>query len=108
MKILESNPVSMTEAKEIMIKKGKESELNYEQKLALEHLKKFTKLKKSELKKFSEEINSIIHMNPERFVQIVNILPITADEVRMIFAGERFSLKEEEINKIIEVVKKYK
>ncbi len=108
MKILESKPITMTEAKDIMLKREKTGEVNYEQKLALEHLKKFTKLKASELKKISEELNSVVHMDPERFVQIINILPTTADEVRMIFAGERFSLKEEEINKIIEIVKKYK
>ncbi len=108
MKVIESKPVSMAEAKEIMLKREKEGDLSYEQKLALSHLKKFTKLKKSDTEKLKQEISSVIHMSPERLIQIVNVLPTNADEVRMIFAGERFSIKEDEINKIIEIVKKYK
>lgn len=107
MKVIETKPVSMAEAKEIMTSLEKEKELNYEQKLALEHLKKFTKLKALDAKKFLEEISSILRMSPETLVQIANIMPKNADELRMIFAREKFSLKEEEINKILEIIKKY-
>ncbi|HLC50838.1 MAG TPA: RNA polymerase Rpb4 family protein [archaeon] len=107
MKVLDSTPVSMAEAKEIMSEREKKGELIYEQKLALEHLKRFTKLSESDAKKFIEELFSIIRMSPETAVQIVNLLPKTPDEIRLIFTGERFSLKEEEIEKIIALTKKY-
>lgn len=107
MKVIEVKPVGRAEAKEIMISREKEKELVYEQKLAIEHLKKFTKLKPEDAKKLAKEVSSILRMNPETLVQIIDILPKTPDEVRMIFAREKFSLKEDEINKIIEVVKKY-
>lgn len=108
MKTIGIKPVSTTEAKEIMLKLEKEKELSYEQKLALEHLKKFSKLKPSELKSLKDELNSIIRVSDETLVQILNILPKTADELRLIFVKEKFSVKEEEIKKILEVLKKYK
>jgi len=107
MKILNVKPITLAEAKEIMLKREKEGELGYEQKLATEHLKRFTKLKPAEAKKFVEELNSILRMSPETLVTIVNIKPKNPDELRLIFAREKFSLKEDEVKKILETVKKY-
>jgi DNA-directed RNA polymerase subunit F len=107
MKVVETKPTSMPEAKEIMQKIEKTKELSYEQKIALEHLKKFTKLKEEDAKKCLEELSKVLRMSPETIVQIVNIMPKNPDEVRLIFAREKFSLKEEEINKILEICKKY-
>ena len=107
MKVIETKPVSMTEAKEVLSSHEKRKELSYEQKLALEHLNKFTKLKPEEAKKLSEELSSVLRMSQETLVQILNFLPKTPDELRIIFSREKFSLKEDEINKILEIVKKY-
>ena len=108
MKIVKAEPVPMAVAKDVMSKREKLGELNYEQKLALEHLKNFTKLNEKDAKKFIEEITAIVKMSPETLMQIVNILPKTPDELRMIFAREKFSLKEDEIKQILDVVAKFK
>jgi DNA-directed RNA polymerase subunit F len=107
MKIIESKPVSMSEAKDILTSRESRKELSYEQKLALEHLNKFTKLKLEDAKKMSEELSSVLRMSQDTQAQIINFLPKNADEVRMIFSKEKFSLKEDEINKILEITKKY-
>jgi DNA-directed RNA polymerase subunit F len=107
MKVIESKPVSMTEAKEILSSREKKKELSYEQKLALEHLNKFTKLSSDSATKMSEELSSVLRMSQETLVQILNFMPKTADELRMIFSREKFSLKEDEISKILEITKKY-
>ena len=46
-------------------------------------------------------------MSPETMIKILNLTPKNPDELRMIFAREKFSLKDEEIKKILEIVKKY-
>ncbi|MBU5558061.1 MAG: RNA polymerase Rpb4 family protein [Candidatus Aenigmatarchaeota archaeon] len=107
MKVNEIKPITMAEAKDILAKRAKIKELGYEQKLAMEHLKKFTKLKPDEAKKFLAELSAIVRMSDETAVQIANLLPKTVDELRLIFAREKFSLKEDEINRILELVKKY-
>ncbi len=106
MKIIESRPVPMGVAKEIMLSKNSE-ELTYEQKLAVEHLSKFTKLEKEKAEKLFEELSQITKLSPQIIVQIVDILPQTADELRVILAAEKISLKEDEMKKILETVKKY-
>jgi DNA-directed RNA polymerase subunit F len=107
MKVIETKPVSMAEAREILSSREKKKELSYEQKLAFEHLNKFTKLKPEDAKKLLEELSGVLRMSQETVVQILNFLPKTADELRMIFSREKFSLKEDEINKILEIIKKY-
>jgi DNA-directed RNA polymerase subunit F len=107
MKTIDIKPVSMTEAKEILAGREKKRELGYEQKLAFEHLNKFTKLTPEEAKNLSEELSAVLRMSQETLVQILNFLPKNPDELRMIFSREKFSLKEDEINKILEITKKF-
>jgi DNA-directed RNA polymerase subunit F len=107
MKVIETKPVSMAESKDILSNREKKKELSYEQKLALEHLNKFTKLKPEEAKKLLEELSSVLRMSQETVVQILNFMPKNPDELRMIFSREKFSLKEDEIKKILEIIKKY-
>jgi DNA-directed RNA polymerase subunit F len=107
MNVINTKPVSMAEAKEVMTSQEKDKELSYEQKLALEHLSKFTVLDASEAKKLLEEISDVLRMSEETKIQILNLLPKTPDELRMIFTRENFSLKENEIKKILEIIKKY-
>jgi len=107
MKIKNVRPVGIPEAKNILSKRQKEKELTYEQKLASEHLKKFSKMNFTESKKLVEELSGVLRMSDETKIQILNILPKNPDELRMIFSREKFSLKEEEIKKILEIIKKY-
>ena len=107
MNVVDAKPISMAEAKEIMTSQEKDKELTYEQKLALEHLNKFTVLDASAAKKLLEEVSGVLRMSDETKIQILNLLPKTPDELRMIFTRENFSLKENEIKKILEIIKKY-
>ena len=107
MNVVDAKPISMAEAKEIMTSQEKDKELTYEQKLALEHLNKFTVLDAPVAKKILEEVSGVLRMSDETKIQILNLLPKTPDELRMIFTRENFSLKENEIKKILEIIKKY-
>jgi DNA-directed RNA polymerase subunit F len=107
MKVLDIKPVTMAEAKDTMAKREKERELGYEQKIAASHLKKFTKLSPADARKLLGDVNGVLRMSPETAVAITNLLPKSPDELRLIFAREKFSLKEDEVSKILELVKKY-
>ena len=107
MKVIDVKPVGMPEAKKIMLSREKKKELSYEQKIALEHLNKFTKLNAPDAEKFLEDLSQVLRMSSETMVKILDLAPQNPDELRMIFAREKFSLKDEEINKILEIVKRY-
>lgn len=104
--------LTLAEIKEILTQIAEErekagKELRYEQKRALEHAKTFAKLSADDAKKMVEELLHLEKMKPSIAIQISNILPLTKDEVRSVYAKERFTLTEADLEKILDIVKKY-
>jgi DNA-directed RNA polymerase subunit F len=106
-KILEERPITLPEVKAILEKKAEKEELNYEQKITLEHLSKFVKLSPKEAKKLSEQLaEASDKIKPEIAVKIADLLPEDEDDVRAIFAKQRFTLTKEEIEQILAAIPK--
>jgi DNA-directed RNA polymerase subunit F len=100
--------VSLAEVKNLLEKESKKRELSYEQNLALEHAKHFAKIGISKAKKMADELMKIERITEPFAYKIVDILPMHPEEVRAIFAKERFTLEDKEIKQIIEIVEKYR
>ena len=104
----EVKPVSLSEVKNILKKVEKErEELLYEQKIALEHAHKFAKLPLKKTQDLIKELSALDFIHEDHAYKIADLLPITEDDVKTIFAKERITLGENEIKKIIELIKKY-
>jgi DNA-directed RNA polymerase subunit F len=114
MNVLEERPTSLAEVGSIL--KGKEEvyvaaggELLYEQKKALEHAAKFGKISEKDAKEMMGKLSSLeMVLGAERIVKIIDLMPKSVDDIRAIFAKERFKYTEEEIKKIIDVVDQYR
>jgi DNA-directed RNA polymerase subunit F len=100
--IKNSEPLSMAEALEYI--KGEEET---ETKVA-DFIKKFNKLKPKEAKELRVQIESLgfMKVKPEYSVKIVDILPETIEELNKIFVD--VTLEDDEANKILDAVKKFK
>jgi DNA-directed RNA polymerase subunit F len=102
--IKEMQPLSLPE-----VKKTLENVEDNEKKTQFEaFLKKFSKIslkKASELKKELEELN-LIKLKEEHIVKIIDLMPEDANDLNKIFTD--VSLDEDETNKVLELVKKYK
>lgn len=100
--------IPLSEVKNILKKVSKErKELLYEQRIALEHAQKFTKLPVKKTNDMIKELKSLDFLEEIHAVKIADILPTTKDDVKAIFAKERISLGENEIKKILDIVVKY-
>jgi DNA-directed RNA polymerase subunit F len=93
-------------AKELLEKREKESELKYEQKNALDVLKKFVKADPEKVKKLIEELKTVERMRDKQIIYIVNFLPEDKDELRAVLHKEYTIFTPEEIDKILEIIKK--
>ncbi|MGB9703314.1 MAG: RNA polymerase Rpb4 family protein [Candidatus Micrarchaeia archaeon] len=102
--ILNKKIVLIQEALEILENRKKESELGYEQELAYEHAKKFSKLTKEKAEKLITQLGEIKKLSDEAKIKIVEILPKNEDTIRQILANEVYTLNEEEIKKIMEII----
>ncbi len=105
--VQEEKPVLMAEAKKLLdeIKNN----LNHEQKLTYDYLSKFTKLSYEEAQKLLEELKAlnIPRMRDKILIKIVDILPLSLDELRALLVKENITVSREDMKRILELVSKY-
>lgn len=114
MNIIKERFVTLAEVKSILEAKEKryakeKLELPYEQRRALEHARKYAKLSTkdaAEMKKKLEELE--LKLTEEQIVKTCDLLPTEVDDVRAIFAKDRFRYSEADIKKILDLVAQYK
>jgi len=82
-------------------------ELRYEQKRAVEHANKFSKIGSKESRDMVNELLTLEKMKLDIAIKIANLCPRTKDELRAIYAKERFTLNEAELKGILDIVSKY-
>jgi DNA-directed RNA polymerase subunit F len=117
--ILNEKVLTLAEAKETLtdlktsseVKEPKEGaeeeEVRYERRKAYEHITKFAKLKAGNSRALIKELFGLAKMKEEIAVRIADLMPESANEVRAIYAKERFTLTESDIEKILDCVAKY-
>lgn len=108
-KVLQERWLTDAETRALLEKRfGGGEEPNYIQKTTLEHLQKFIKLTPDDSTGMVEAlVKSSEKMKPEIATKIANLLPKYEEDVRAIFAKERFALTKEEIGSILGIVAKY-
>jgi DNA-directed RNA polymerase subunit F len=100
--------ISLAEAKNILKKISKErKELLYEQKTALEHAEKFATLSIKQTKELIAELMKLDHIEETHAYKIADVLPKNEDDVKAIFAKERYTPNDKEVKHILEIVNKY-
>ena len=99
--------VTLAEVKDILSERQKDGELTAEQKLALDHAQKFSRVDSKKAKKLVKELTELGFVSEVNAVKIADILPSTADDVRLIFSKERASVEKKDIEKVLSVVEKY-
>ncbi len=84
-----------------------EEEIRYERRKAHEHTTKFAKLGAGKSRTLINELLGLEKMKEEIAVRIADLMPKSANEVRAIYAKERFTLTEADLEKILDLVTKY-
>ena len=102
--ILERTPLNMSEVEE-MLKSISDSDKKEEMRL---FLKKFVKIKPERARKIKKELENLdsIKIKREHVVKVVDMLPADASDINKIFTD--VSLNEDEVSKILDIVKNSK
>jgi len=85
----------------------KEEEIRYERRKASEHTTKFAKGGAKESRALINELLGLAKMKELIAIRIADLMPKSPNEVRAIYAKERFTLTETDIEKILDCVAKY-
>ncbi len=104
-KILEDKGVTLPEVRYILMNRKKLGELTYEQNVTYDYVLKFGKTSLKDMEKALKELTDE-GIDQRVAVKIVNVKPATPEEVKLIFERVRFDVKEDQIKKILSVVKK--
>ena len=100
--------MTLAEVKELLdqirLKRADEEELGYELRRAIRHADLFAKGTAEESQAMVAELMKLEKMNKQIAVKIADVRPTSKDELRAIYAKERFTLSEEELNSILEIV----
>ena len=105
MEIISEQIVTNVEAKEFL-EKNADSELKYEQKNALEILHKFSPVSVDKIKALMADLNKIEKLRDRHIIAISNFLPEDKEDLKVILNKEYATFTEDEINLILETVRK--
>jgi DNA-directed RNA polymerase subunit F len=108
MEIISKKSLSTVEMKEKLTEiKVRDKELNFRGKKVEEFLNIVTKDKQNkELRKDLEGLD-LTRLTEYHITLILNVMPVDLDSLRTILSGENLTLKPEDLQKILDTVKKY-
>lgn len=107
MEIVQETPLSLPETKEKLTKvKSRDKELNFRGKKVEDYL---TIIKTKDHKKLVKDLNdlNIQRLRERQITLIINILPQDTDSLRTLLSNENLTLKQEDLQRIVDAVKKY-
>ncbi len=102
--------VTLSEVREVLAgveaeRLGTGKEMSYELRRSIEHANQLAKMPGEKSRALVEELLKLEKVKPDIAFRIANIAPRTRDELRAIYAKEKFSLSGEELDEILELVK---
>jgi len=105
--VIERKPVPIALVKELL---AKVKEKNHEQKITFEYASKFAKVSKEDAEKIREELKEagIPRLKEKHIIKIVDIMPKTVDEIKALFAKEEITISKEDMQKILDILAKYR
>ena len=107
--VINEELLTISEAKELLDRIKEEraeevEELGYELKKAIRHINAFSKSDPEQSRALVTDLMELEKMKPEIAIRIADILPETRDELRSIYAKERFILTTEDLDQMLDLV----
>jgi len=106
-KILKIQPITIPEVKEILESLGEEN-LDQFQRRSLDYATKMSHLDPDSARKLLGELKAEGTLEEEEAIQIVNIMPKSIEELRTFLAGGRKIVETSKLEKILNLLNKYR
>ncbi|MBI4441240.1 hypothetical protein HY639_03670 [Candidatus Woesearchaeota archaeon] len=109
--LLEERPISLAELKEKLTKiKEKDKELNFRANKTEEYLASIQVLSAKEAKELEKKLVAldIPRLKQDHIVKIIDILPRTVNELKVVLQGTLLSLSADNLKKVVDAVNEFK
>jgi DNA-directed RNA polymerase subunit F len=104
--IISEEEVTLPQVKKILGQRSKEGELSFQQSITLEHASSFSRMAPAVAIKLIDRLLKGFNLNRAQAVQIVNIAPITVEELKSILDTKASSLTDEQLIEIVDLTVK--
>ncbi len=108
-KIMNESPILIAEVKEQLEKFKEKGELSFRAQKTFDYLQQVVKLdskKQHELKKKLEDLN-VSRLRDMHLIKIINVMPKTEEELKVLLEGYNLTLTKEQLQKIVSVVQEF-
>ncbi|WP_254544214.1 RNA polymerase Rpb4 family protein [Halomarina pelagica] len=111
--ILDEEYLTVSEAKALLAgieterAAAEDREMRYELARAIEHVNRFAELSAEDSRALVEDLTGFEKVDDETAHKIADLLPRNRDELRAVFAQQRYSLSGDELDEILNAVAKY-
>ena len=108
--IVDEEYLTISEAKEILadleLERGDDPnyEMRYELARAIEHVNRFAELSADDSRALVEALQELETVNTPLSYKIADLLPQDRDELRAVYAQERYSLSGDELDEILHII----
>lgn len=115
-KVIDTKPITISEAKEILMKKVEEKaddnnevdghQFTYEQNLTIDYVSKFALLSADDARELVSKLED--YLSTDQAVKVVDLMPEDLDDLRLIFAKERGTFETETLQSILDLLDQYR
>jgi DNA-directed RNA polymerase subunit F len=105
--VITETPITMAELKDELEKiKKRDSALNFRAEKTQEYLDQFVTLKSKDAKELFKKIEdlNIPRLKPEHIVKLIDIMPATADEVKVVLQGYTITVTKENLKRVADAI----
>ena len=107
-RLINAEPIALAEAKELIDARKAEGELSYEQNLTLDYTKKLVKISADDARALMNELLQVEKLAKQQVIEIIDLFPKNLDELKLIFTKEHFVMSDEDLQKILGILDKYR
>ena len=86
---------------------GADRTLSYELRKSIDHADTLGKCSVETAKELNNELLALEKMTPGIAARLVNIMPASREEIRAVYAKEPFNILPEDVERILDILKKY-
>lgn len=106
--IINERSITMVETNSVINKlKKRDKDINERIKKTEEYINKMIKLNEKEIVEIKKKLDAanISRLKEKHIVKIIDTMPMDIDSLKTLFANEPITLKQEEMNKLLECLK---
>ena len=105
--VIATEPITGSEVKKILEDFEQDNELNYEQNLTLNHLRRFDRYSAEDAEEIFNKLQDEFGLRAKVAAHIVDLVPKDLADMRLIFAKEPSKTDKEDMEKILEMLEQY-